>query len=376
MSRIVEVLESGGERPMADADYYFGAVADFRSRVKVKLDAQGHRCDNSYHLSMVRLDGYLAAGVEASQRGDAFVPGAGNYNPRDLTQRIKRAMEEPLQPLNADECFPINTELDPGAMKYEQYRLMTTGRAIEYRGGLGDDAPVVEIGQTSVQQPILGGVIKIVNDFRELSSDRFSGMDRAAKKIVGARRSMAELRSRWIWQGSQANGMFGIIGHPYVDTGVSQVPYTEDSAIADILADFVYWAQWAENQSGGAYKADSVAIGQKLYNYLAGTMLSATNASNITLLEMLQKLCPGIKNWKSVSELNAAGGAGVHGMFFYAKGSGEMDRSIELMDAMPATLLTPEKRALGEQTFMVMFFGGANQRSAGDNLFVYVNGPA
>lgn len=381
MSRFVEVLDGGGERAIEFGDYYAGVVDEFRYTLQVRRDEKGRRCDNAHFKSFERLDGYMGAGIAdaletARRRGDAFVPGAGNYNPRDLTQKMKRAMEERLQPLSADECFPVNTELDPGALDYEQSRLMTTGRAMEYRGGLGDDAPVVEIGQTAFRQKIIGGVIKIVNDFRELASDRFAGLDRAAKKIVGARRALAELRSRWIWQGSQANGLFGIVGHPYVDTGVSQVPYTEDSAVADILADIVYWAQWAENQSGGAYRADSVCIAQKLYNYLAGTMLSAANGSNITVLEMAQKLCPNIKNWKSVPELNGVGGSGLHGMFFYAKGSGDLDRSIELMDAMPTTLLTPEKRALGEQTFMVFFFGGANQRSAGDNLFVYVTGPA
>jgi hypothetical protein len=374
MSRFVEVLEGGCEGELSSSDYYAGAVEEFRATLKTKLDARGRRVDNAYTASMTRLDSYLASAND--RRGDAFVPGAGNYNPRDLTQRIKRAMEERLQPLTADKCFPINTELDPGALTYEQTRLMTTGRAIEYRGGLGDDAPTVEVGQSSVQQPILGGIIKVVNDFRELAADRFAGVDRAAKKIAGARRSMQELRSRWIWRGSQANGMYGIIGHPYVDTATSQVPYTSASAVADIIADFVYWAQWADNQSGSAYKPDSVVIGQKLYNYLAGTVMALNNSSNVTILEMLKRLCPDIVNWMSAPELNATVASNVHGLFFYAKGTGELDRSVELMDAMPATLLAPEKRALGEQTFMVMFFGGANQRSAGDNLLVHVEGPA
>lgn len=378
MSRFVEVLEGAAERPIEFGDYYAGMVDDFRATLKVKFDAKGRRVDNAHHKSFERLDGYLSAGLdEARRRNDAFLPNAGTYNPRDLTQRMKRAMEERLQPLNADKCFPVNTELDPGAIQYEQQRLMTTGRAAEYRGGLGDDAPTVEVGQSSVTQPILGGIIKIVNDFRELASDRFAGLDRAAKKLVGARRSMLELRSRWIWYGSQANGLYGIIGHPYVDTAVSQVPYTNDSAVLDILDDLVYWAQWADNQSGGAYKPDAVAIAQKLYNYLARTLVSTGNASNMTLLDMAKKLCPHIATWEPVSELNTLDGtSGVHGMFFYAKGSGELDRSIELMDAMPPTLLAPEQRALGQQTFMVMFFGGANQRSAGDNLFVRVTGPA
>lgn len=375
MSHYFEIHPDGSHTPYFPDDGFQARLLNFERSLAHKVDAKGRRRSDAHKKSMTRLDDFCVSALD-SGRQDAFAAGMGMLNPQDLTYRFKRAMEERLPPLTADRIFPVNTEVDPGALTYEQRRLATTGRAVTYRGGMGDDVPEIELGQTSFQQPLTWFVAKFAVDFREAQSSRFAGLDTLGKKVAASRRFMYEKRNRLAWNGDSSINMYGVIGHPYIDTAVSQVPYNGDSAIADIIDDFGYWAQWATDQSLGAYAADSVVMAKKLYNYLGRTFLNIGNSSNITILEALKKAHPEIKHWEWAPELNNTLSTGVHGMFFYAKGEGgAYDHSVELIDAMAPTLLAPEVRALGQQSFMIGCFGGANHTSAGDNLIVHVTGP-
>lgn len=376
MSHFFEILPDGAVQEFVPDDGFQARLVNFERGLKYNTDAKGRRRSDSHQNSMERLDAFCASALDGYDRADAFAPGMGMFNPQDLTYRFKQAMEERLPPLSADRLFPVNTEVDPGAASYEQRRLVTTGRAVTYAGGMGDDVPEVDIGQTSFNQPLTWFVSRFAVDFREGLSGRFAGLDTVGRKVAAIRRVMYERRNALAWRGDNSIGMRGIIGHDYIDAAVSQVPYNDDSAIADIISDFSHWAQWATEESLGAYSADAVVFGQRLYNYLSRTFLNLGNASNITIMAALKLAHPQIKSWEWAAELNDTLESGVHGIQFYAKGSGgKYDHSLELVDAMAPTLLAPEKRALGQQTFMIGCFGGANHTSAGDNLTVHVTGP-
>lgn len=302
-----------------------------------------------------------------------FSAGLGMFNPRDLTHRMRRVLEEKLRPLSADRIFPIDREVPPGALNYEQSRIYGSGQAQVYRGGLGEDVGTVSLGQTSFTQPIVWLISRFQVDFLEALRANQTGIDTQARKMARARRVMAEKRNLWAWEGGQSYGLYGMLNHPYIDTAVSQVAYNGDSAPDDIIDDFNFWASYSHRESGTASRPDTVVMAPDTYTYLATTPRSAT--SDTTILEFLQKGNRHITNWEEAPELKDALSTDVHGMVFMRRGNGgTFDSSCALVDAMPATLLAPNRQALGSDFFMVQAFGGLNHTDPDEELVVYVTG--
>ncbi len=52
----------------------------------------------------------------------------------------------------------------------------------------------------------------------------------------------------------------------------------------------------------------------------------------------------------------------------------DVTECLELVKPMGATMLPPDRRALSTEMILVSAYGGLNQREAGDNLVVYVEG--
>lgn len=376
-----EVTSDGNLVQFGDTGLVSARLSRLMSLMSTRVDARGETRTDRFDLSMRLTHHYIdhAARVTLDEaraiRGDAFSPSLGMFNPRQLTQTLEGYLTERLPELSSERIFPLNSTVDPGAIQYEQYRTYGTGEAVVYRGGMGDDVPAVSIGMASLTQPIVWLVSRMQIDFLEGLRSNFAGFDTHARKMFYARRVIAEKSNVWCWEGSTANNLFGFLNHPYIDTAVSTVPYNEDSATDDILADFNYWAQRNYIDSSGTYKPDTVIFALETWNYLSSTFRSADN--NLTLMEALQKANPHIKNWERAEggELDDALSANVHGMVFMRRGDGgRFQRSCERVEAMPPTLLAPERRALGSDFFLVQAIGGLNHLHAGDELVVYVQG--
>lgn len=379
MAFFFEIDVNGKLIPMGDVGDVSLRVERMRRDATFKRDAKGRMTSDMHELSLTRTDEALRWMVEDTarehRRGDAFSPGIGMFNPRDLTHVLRNAMEERLPPHNADRLFPINTEVPVGAATYEQSRLMTTGQSVVYRGGMGDDVPEVDLGQASFQQPVIYLVSSFSIDFLEDARASYTGMNTQARKVAAARRVMAERRNDWAFNGAPAYNMMGWFAHPYIDTAVSQVEYNSNSTADDIIDDQNFWLQYALKNSKQAYTPDTVVYAVETYTYLSSTPRNPQSSNDTTILEFLKKANPHIKNWEMANELDDALEPGVHAQLLYYKGNGgAMDRSVELVDVMPPTLLPPEKRALGSKFFMISGFGGTNHVGAGANLLVYLTG--
>lgn len=383
MSLILEITDAGGLIPFTGSTGNLTRrIANFDAACRRSTDAKGRTVTDAHELSLKRVDAWMKHAIkdaqeEYGQQQDAFTPAMGMFNPRDLTYKFQRVMEERLPPLNIDMVLPVNTEVPPTAASYEQSRMYTVGEAVAYRGGMGDDVPSIELGQTSFQQPVIWLISRFDVDFLSAMRAQHVGLDVQARKLAGARRVMAERRNEWCWFGASAYNLFGLLNNPYLDTAVSQVAYNEDSSAQDIIDDFNYWAQLPMRTSQGAFKPDTVTLSIDTYTFLASTPRNAQSASDTTILEFLKKANPHIKNWLMAGECDNALSAGVHAMVFTCRGAGgQFDHSAEIIDVMPPTLLAPERRALGDQFFLVQAVGGVNLTSAGDNLAVYVQGRA
>jgi len=312
-------------------------IYDFDSLAAARLDAM-------FTDAVVDLRAEVGRMPRGSRRRDDFsaLLGAG-IQPRDLTHKMRRVLEERHQPMNALRIFPVSTEIPPGMLKYEQHRTYSTGEAIVYRGGTGSDIPSVGIGSASVSANVVYLVAKAdINWLEQLSTNQL-GLDTQARKMRAARRAVDQLVNRWAFEGSEAHGMLGLLNHPYIDTALSTVAYTDDSAADDIAADFGTWANYAENESGSAFQPNCLQIAPKLANYLRNRRYG-DNADK-SLMDWILGANPHITKVETVRELNDAGGSGIHGMAFCRVGSGPVDSSLQLELPMTPTLLPPDRRA-------------------------------
>jgi len=376
------VGDNGHVAPLADSSRVQAAMAGTLALCSPRADSAGRPIWDTHQVSLRMLERNLDATIGAVRadaqaiRGDAaFSAGMGMMNPRDLTHRFRTVLEERHQPRQSLEVFPVNTEVPPGALSYEQYRAYSTGEAVVYRGGSGADITEVGIGQASFNHPVVYLVAKASINWLENLSANMVGLNTQERKMRAARLAIEQLEDEWVWKGAQAHGLYGLLNHPYVDTALGTVPYSETTTDADdIAADFGTWANYADNESGGAYQPDTLLIAPKLANYLRNRKYD-TNAAK-SLLDWMLGANPHIKSVKTVAKLNDAGGAGIHAMAFVRGGAGAADSSCEIVKPLTPTLLTPDQRSLVTEMFLVSGFGGLNQREVGDNLVVYVQGPA
>jgi hypothetical protein len=381
MRHFLVVSDNGHVSPMSDSGGIQAGIAALHALCRTRVDAQGRRVSNAHAVSLKLLARHFDSALgtmrqDAAEvlREDDFSAGLGAFNPRDLTYRFKAVLEERLPPLNAMTTFPVNTEVPPGALHYEQYRAYSTGEAVVYRGGSGADVPEVGIGQATARANVAYLISKASVNWLEQLRIGFTGLDTQARKMRAARRVIDELENKWAWNGSEANGLFGMLNHPYCDTALSTVAYQAATASDDIAADFAMWANYAENESASTFQPNTLLIAPKLANALRNRAYG-DNADK-SLLQWMLDANPHIKTVKTVRELNDAGGAGIHAMVFVRAGASTADTSVEIIKPMMATLLPPEQRALSSDLYLVSAFGGLNQREVGDNLVVYVEGDA
>jgi hypothetical protein len=374
------LVEDNGHIAPADSGPIQAGIARLMEVCDSRRDSLGRVEWDTHSKSMKLLQRHFDVAMRDARedltaiRGDAFDPGMGMFNPRDLTHRFQRVLEEKMAPLNATECFPVNTEVPPGALHYEQYRTYSTGEAVVYRGGSGADIPEVGLGQASFKQNVVYLVSKASINWLENLRANMTGLDVQGRKMRAARRVIDELENKWTFNGSEAHGLFGLLNHPYIDTALSTVTYVAATSGDDIAADFGVWANYAENESGSTFQPDTLLIAPKLENALRNRKY-ADDASK-SLMDWMLSANPHIKRVKKVRELNDAGGSGIHAMVFTRSSNGGGDAVLEIVKPMMPTLLPPERRTLVSEMILASGFGGLNQREAGDNLVVYVQGEA
>ena len=361
----------GASGPVAMDDNDVGdlslRLARFGGGLKSRVDAKGWTETNLVQASTERTRRYLDS---------LNLNIGGGISPEALTHRLSRITEEALPPLSADRLFVVNSEPKPGTRSFRQERILSTGE-VTIIGGAGSgvvtDIPEVQVGAASFEGPIIYYAISFSIDFLAALSDNILDISTQEMKMNAGRQIMAAKRNRWAFFGQQELNLYGAINHPYIPQAVSLVPYNGDSAVADILDDFNYWAQYAARVSNATYEPDSVVLSVDTYTYLASTRVSTTDKTK--LLEELKAANPHIKHWERAQELDNAFGTSVHGILFYRKGNGgRFDHSIALIESMQPTLLAPDVRGLGTKWYLVGGFGGAHHVGSGHNLVVRITG--
>jgi hypothetical protein len=152
---------NGHVSPLQHTGNVQAGLARLVSMCSARRDSQGRQVYDTHRQSLRLLHQHFDSVCSDIRRDaealreDGFTPGLGMFNPRDLTHRFQTILEERQAPLNAFAAFGLNTEVPPGSLRYEQYRMYSTGQAVVYRGGSGAQVPAMGLGQATFSAPVV-----------------------------------------------------------------------------------------------------------------------------------------------------------------------------------------------------------------------------
>lgn len=368
----VHLIDGNGNIGANATNYVMQRMIHIANTRKSRVDASGVVRYDTHDLCLRESEAYFKGLVVQAGRADAVAGIGGGNGPRDLTHRMRTILEEKRPPLTSLQVFPLNTEVPPGARDYEVRRRYYSGEAVVYRGGNGSDIPTVGVGMARFRAPVHYFVSKVAIDLLEQWSGNMLGVDEFPGKLRHAIRVIEEKENQYTWHGNADLNLLGLLNHPYVDTAFSAIAYVAASTATDIAADIAYWANYAHDIGQGAFQSDTWLIAPELDTYLRNRPMS-TN-SDKSVMTWILDANPSIKKVIRVRELSNAQGAGIHAMAFVRTGMGADDASAEIIKPMSPTVLPPEISALGQLHYLISGFGGLNQKTAGDNVIVYVQG--
>lgn len=378
-TQFLQVLPNGEIRAASDAltaDAQAG-LTELLAFSRSTTDSFGRTRWDTHEVSMRRLDAHhREVHRDLKQRADSYrgdaAPsiGLGAFNPRDLTHKMRRVLEERRKPLSARQVYPINTEVQPGALSYEQSRLYSTGQAVAYKGGNGEDVEDVGLGRAFFTAPVIYLISAYSINWLEQLRVNMTGLNVQVRKMRGARRVISELENKLAWEGSTAWNIYGVLNHPYVDRVIVATTFSATADVATMSKELSDLANYAEDESGSTFQPDTAVFAPKLFNFLNNKKFGSGDQE--TLMERFRKSHPHITKIEKARELNDYGGTGVHAVTFHRRGLSAGDSSIELVQTLPTTIIQGERRGLSTRTFLVSGFGGANQTEVGDNLIALI----
>lgn len=335
-----------------------------------RMDSAGKRLDAQQSLqrffhdaSQRALDGFR----EEAKRNDAFSAGMGNAEPLDLTFITNEILTQRMPELHGLELFRTDATLcKPGAAFYRQDKEFLTGEAAIHGGGPA--TPQGDVARTrSGPRPTRYLVSSArISRFEMLAAD-FQQRDTLGKKLKASNRAIAELHNDLTWNGNSAFDIWGVLTYPYMDKAVSAVPLTSSSTPAQIMASFTSFANRARLNSKAVYAPNAVVMADTIESYLSTTLVDVGNGSNVTILEMLKKMLPGIKKWSAAYELNNAGPSSTDGVLFYR----DDEFGPNIVTPIETTMLPTQTMGFDDITILFKQIGGAHMREAANQTLVW-----
>ena len=329
-----------------------------RFDAQVELQAVFHGMSNRHIAAKVQE---LSIG-----RQDAFSAGMGSAEPLDMTSITNEVLAQPMPELTGNMFMRDATLCAPGAAFFRQRRSFRTGQAAVHGGG--NDVPMANAARTlSGARPtkflVAGAQISI---FDKLASD-FSGTDRWKEQLEGAHRGIEEYHDDLTWNGNATLDIWGILNHPWLDVGVSSVAITSASTAAQIMAAFTAYAKRARKSSRAVYAPNAVVMSEGIQAYLTTTLVDVGNGSNITIYDMLKKMCPELVKWSTSWRLDSAGPSSAHGILFYR----DDKYGPVVVTPIETTMLPLQTAGFNDTAYLFKQIGGVWMREAPNQLLCW-----
>lgn len=302
----------------------------------------------------------------ALTRQDAFSAGMGSAEPLQMTSITNEVLTQPMPELTSNLFMRDSTLCEPGAAFFAQERDFLTGEAAVHGGG--NDVPLSNAGRTmSSLRPTKFLVAGAQCSIFDRMASNFRGLDKMKRSLEAANRGIAEYHDRLTWLGDNTLNIWGILNHPWLDVAVSAVPISSSSTAAQIMAAFTGYANRAGNNSLSVFGHNAVVMSKPIMSYLSSTVVDVGNGSNVTILEMLKKMCPDIKKWSSSWRLNAAGPSSAHGVYFYR----DDKYGPVVVTPIETTMLPLQTAGFSDTAYLFKQIGGVWMREAANQLLCW-----
>jgi hypothetical protein len=257
------------------------------------------------------------------------------------------------------ELLPISQSVNEGAREYSYFELGQAGFA-EIVADNATDIPNSTISGDLTLHKVHTVACSFVYSTQDIRQARLQGLfDIAAEKAAACREGHDQRINQLIRDGNAAAGLEGFTNHSgiIVQNTVSGVSWLTATA-AQIVNDFSTAAAFIRSNSNGVEDPNIAVFPVDIFTRIS--TLQNSIASDITVLEFLQRSWPQIRQWvwedgmKEAGAPTAPGGPGTPAVMIYNK------NPMKARAVMPMTLrpLAVEPHGLVFKVVMESRFGG------------------
>lgn len=230
---------------------------------------------------------------------------------RQMEQVKNRTYERKFAELKGSRFVPTSNEGGEAA-EFLVYRFWDSTAMAKIVSNYQTDIPLVT---ASAQEKfvkyfqVADGYQYSIDDLRQAAR---AGVPLQSKLADAARRGIELAREDIVAIGAPEIGTFGLLNHPNVSlTSLPNGTWASASG-EDILEDLNYLVTSMQVNTLEIFEINTILVSVSAYRLLATKLLSATNASNVSVLDMFKKQNPGITvdSWTKLETANAAGTGG------------------------------------------------------------------
>lgn len=330
----------------------------------------------------VRFD---AASEETRERGNSalfrrlFSEGGrvdselGTAFARGLEHQYAEVLREERPPMNAFAHHTIVSDVPIGAESHTVTMMTHRGRPTWYRGGRRS-IPLADVDGRQETFPIRSAMIGVEYDFQEQEAEAFARSNaRVAipvirEKQAAARDGSEQLVNDCLYFGDAEVGLYGILNHPWIPRRVLAAPWggTAAQAKADTMEALRRLFHSASEVSKQTFAPDTMELSLGLFNFLSFTRESEANGD--TMLQVLQRNLPGLRNVYAAHELDGRGPDGADVILCYRRDR----RSLSFEASRIGQMLPARNEGLAIMIPHVTTVGGVVSRYPLNNVIGYM----
>lgn len=262
------------------------------------------------------------------------------------TEYIKQRTYDIKYPeFKAGRLIPVSNEAGPGAQSivYRQYDEVGMAAFI---ADYADDLPRADVKakEFSIIPKSIGSSYGY--NLNEIRAATRAGIPLQQRKANAARKAIDQLINVVAWNGDDEAGLYGLLNHPNITTGLAPADGTGSSrnwsakTPAQIVRDFSALVNGVRVATKGVEEPDTAIFPLSIWTDISTRQHST--ASDITVLEYLKKVFPQITTWEWVLELDTAGAGSTKSVIVYKRDPDHLTQEIP----QPFEQLEPEKRNL------------------------------
>lgn len=229
---------------------------------------------------------------------------------RDVKHRQLRILKEGI--------IPINTELDNASRTfvYEVYDSYGFAKIVtSYRAG---DIPSVDVSGQEVTGKIFAVMAKMTYDFQEIREAAKANKPLSNKRRDAVIKAIDTKLDRIAWFGDADHNLVGLAQYPGItlatvpNDGTGSTKTWSTKTVDQILRDCYNGIAAIMDPTNDIEKPDTFLLPSKVFTAIGTRIVSSTNSSNTTILDLLMATLSklGITKILGLQELNTASSTG------------------------------------------------------------------